>query len=837
MRFLSNLAIKNTLTFHDRRAASSDKVIRCWRTDAKASGRCLQTLSGHSDYVQCVHTTTNGALLASAGLMSEVFLWDLNALKPILNLSASTSPEPSPAVRAALLALEDRKLRPAWRPALPTGQQDGASLLLKGSVYAMAIEPASAQLVACGATDGLIRIYDPRSQENQLVCKLRGHTDNVRCLLLDEQAQLLLSASSDRTIRLWDLGQQRCVQTYRGMHDDAIWSLAVDARTGTIYSGGRDKSVRRTNMHTKAWDVLCETEQPVRSLALSADGGLLWVGTTNAHLAAYDTAAAEGTARERTSSGALGLVTSPMRRPSATQSPGNIPGLSLGEGALARMSGAGANPLWSPPNRGPSPLTTRAWGGGAPAGAPPAHDASTAVAAASLGTSLSARMGPVLPGQAPKPLAEGPKVFVRGQAPLVQATVLENRQHVLCRDMEGYVTLWDVTVGAVVQDFGQADFARTLDSLFRPEAVSSWFQADTRLGTLALRLDPCTCFSAEVYAADLGYSNVADDKKVNYGDKMVAALFRIWKGRFLSKIRAGDPAAPVPPPGLEPPADDAMDDDDPDLDAPRVGPPFYAASALTDAPSPMPASPGSVSSSMGAGSGSTASMRTPPPPERPAAPFRYGQLPSAPVILCETDDGRPWRCPLGSFDGTEPLGEVIPLWVYNAVVRGEFPTALMAKYALQNQNKLTFELQPAEGSNLPELQQASLAAPKILKVSKVINYTASKLAELLVPVSTGPSPDLVIAGVDGDRTLPGGPAGAPPKKLPFDALQAGDAAAPGVLPTLELLCHGQAVPYCLTLAAVRKYLCRGGEVLFHYRIKSGGGTVTAPLPKFAPPQQ
>ena len=38
------------------------------------------------------------------------------------------------------------------------------------------------------------------------------------------RARQCLSASSDGTVRLWDLGQQRCLSTY-SMHDDAVWAL------------------------------------------------------------------------------------------------------------------------------------------------------------------------------------------------------------------------------------------------------------------------------------------------------------------------------------------------------------------------------------------------------------------------------------------------------------------------------------------------------------------------------------------------------------------------------------------------------------------------------------
>ena len=35
-----------------------------------------------------------------------------------------------------------------------------------------------------------------------------------------------LSGSSDGTIRLWSLGQQRCIQTIR-VHDEGVWALQV----------------------------------------------------------------------------------------------------------------------------------------------------------------------------------------------------------------------------------------------------------------------------------------------------------------------------------------------------------------------------------------------------------------------------------------------------------------------------------------------------------------------------------------------------------------------------------------------------------------------------------
>jgi WD repeat-containing protein 48 len=73
---------------------------------------------------------------------------------------------------------------------------------------------------------------------------LRGHRDNVRDLRISRDAQRLVSASSDKCVRTWDLrAPGRCVAGLR-VHDDAAWALAaVDEDLSMVYSGGRDGKV------------------------------------------------------------------------------------------------------------------------------------------------------------------------------------------------------------------------------------------------------------------------------------------------------------------------------------------------------------------------------------------------------------------------------------------------------------------------------------------------------------------------------------------------------------------------------------------------------------------
>lgn len=65
-----------------------------------------------------------------------------------------------------------------------------------------------------------------------------------RTLLMNDSGSHLLSGSADNTIKLWDMGQQRCLQTL-AVHTDSVWSLLASDDFSVIYSGGRDSNVYR----------------------------------------------------------------------------------------------------------------------------------------------------------------------------------------------------------------------------------------------------------------------------------------------------------------------------------------------------------------------------------------------------------------------------------------------------------------------------------------------------------------------------------------------------------------------------------------------------------------
>ena len=100
--------------------------------------------------------------------------------------------------------------------------------------------------------------------------KLKGHSDNVKALVLNRDGTQCVSGSSDGTIKLWSLGQQRCVcsvfrdivhvnsMKYNNLltrcvatyscHQEGVWALQTNETFSQVVSSGRDGCVYMTDL-------------------------------------------------------------------------------------------------------------------------------------------------------------------------------------------------------------------------------------------------------------------------------------------------------------------------------------------------------------------------------------------------------------------------------------------------------------------------------------------------------------------------------------------------------------------------------------------------------------
>ncbi|KAL8136334.1 hypothetical protein V2J09_002335, partial [Rumex salicifolius] len=250
-------------------SCSSDTTLKTW--NCSSNGTCVKTLRQHTDYVTCLAAAgKNSNVVASGGLGGEVFIWDIEAASaPVIKSNEVTEDECTNGINGNGSTLHITSLRTISSNnnivSHATTPNHGVTAAKghKESVYAMSMNDSGTLLVS-GGTEKVIRVWDPRNGSKTM--KLRGHSDNIRALLLDS------------TGRLWDLGQQRCVHSY-AVHTDSVWALASTPTFSHVYSGGKDLSLYLTDLSTRESILLCTKEHPILQLALHDDD--IWVATTD----------------------------------------------------------------------------------------------------------------------------------------------------------------------------------------------------------------------------------------------------------------------------------------------------------------------------------------------------------------------------------------------------------------------------------------------------------------------------------------------------------------------------------------------------------------------------
>lgn len=82
----------------------------------------------------------------------------------------------------------------------------------------------SGSIIVSGSTENALRIWDPRTCNR--IMKLKGHSENVKALVVSVDGSQIISGSSDGTIKLWSVGQQQCIQTIQ-VHSEGelYWQL------------------------------------------------------------------------------------------------------------------------------------------------------------------------------------------------------------------------------------------------------------------------------------------------------------------------------------------------------------------------------------------------------------------------------------------------------------------------------------------------------------------------------------------------------------------------------------------------------------------------------------
>lgn len=462
-------------------SASSDITVKLWRPGA-TDGLPPQPLGLHNDYVKVLAVPSlTSDWIASGGLDRKINIWELNGGGQRLSINV--------------------------------GEDEAGSLSSKekGSVYALA---ATESMIASGGPESTVRVWDSRTGKR--ITKLAGHTDNIRDVLLSQDGTTILTASSDRTVKVWSTVAGRCMYTLT-MHDASVWSLfSADPDLSVFYSSDKNGLVAKTDTrNTIELDeglsvAVAQDHEGVHKVVSAGD--CLWTATSRPSINRWrdvNTDNAEIDIPENYSMTRASVASTRMAR--MPSPPNQIDG-----GSHRRSSSGSKRKL---PLKHMLRLSNTAF-----FPTPIIMDGEKRASVIERVPSRQEEQESVTT----QPVRSHPDYAIDGQNGLIKHALLNDRKRVLTLDTAGEVVMWDLLKCVPIKSFGKRDLDEVKEEHTTNATVANWCTVDTRTGSVAVTLEESTCFDAEMYADELDLDEnieFREDQRINLGKWVLRYLF------------------------------------------------------------------------------------------------------------------------------------------------------------------------------------------------------------------------------------------------------------------------------------------------------------------------
>lgn len=231
-------------------SGSRDKSLRVW--DLETRRLRGKPLTGHSQSVLCLQfdPTEKEDVIISGSSDSSVIIWRFSTGQKIHEIPSAHEESVLNLKfdhRYLVTCSKDRKIKIWNRKHLVATDQDYPKLRLDSSArvpsYIVNTEEMEPSLLEARMANGSIRALKPY----MLLLTLEGHSAAVNAIQIN--GDLIVSASGDRLIKVWNAKDGRLLRTLQG-HQKGIACVQFDSKR--IVSGSSDNTVRIYDPYTSA---------------------------------------------------------------------------------------------------------------------------------------------------------------------------------------------------------------------------------------------------------------------------------------------------------------------------------------------------------------------------------------------------------------------------------------------------------------------------------------------------------------------------------------------------------------------------------------------------------
>ena len=153
------------------------------------------------------------------------------------------------------------------------------------SVNACVVSPDGRRVVSA-STDETLKVWD--LDTGGVLATLQGHASAVTACAVTSDGHRVVSASEDETLKLWDLDTGRVLATFQG-HASAVTACAVTPDGRRVVSGSSDQTLKLWDLDTgRALATLQGHASAVTACAVTPDGRRVVSGSSDQTLKVWD---------------------------------------------------------------------------------------------------------------------------------------------------------------------------------------------------------------------------------------------------------------------------------------------------------------------------------------------------------------------------------------------------------------------------------------------------------------------------------------------------------------------------------------------------------------------